>query len=143
MNLGEAVRILERRCNIMARVGCQSVQWCVGVVLVLMLCSGFQSASGLGVNWGTIALNPLPPADVVKLLQANGIKKVKFFDAAYDVVSSLAGTDIEVMVAAPNEMLAKLANVAGAADAWVKQNVTGFLSEGGGVNIKYVEFRYP
>jgi hypothetical protein len=108
----------------------------LGLLLSLMVFS-IQSASGLGVNWGTIALNPLPPAYVAKMLQANGIKKVKFFDAAYDSVSSLAGTGIEVMVAAPNEMLASLANVPGTADAWVKQNVTGFTSTKGGVNITY------
>jgi len=91
--------------------------------------------SGLGVNWGTISVNPLPPGYVAKMLQANGIKKVKLFDADYDVVKSLAGTDIEVMVAAPNDMLASLANDPKAADAWVKQNVTAFNFKGG-VNIK-------
>jgi len=115
--------------------------WSLGMILLMVF--SFQSASGLGVNWGTISLNPLPPSHVAKLLQANGIKKVKFFDVAYDSVSSLAGTGIEVMVAAPNEMLATLANVPGAADAWVKQNVTGFLSLKGGVNIKYCVFPSP
>ena len=101
-----------------------------------MLMVAMESASGLGVNWGTNSINPLPPGYVVKMLQANGIKKVKLFDAAYDVVSSMAGTDIEVMVAAPNDMLAALAYQSGAADAWVKQNVTAYNFKGG-VNITY------
>lgn len=104
------------------------------VVLGLLLClMSVQPASGLGVNWGTISLNPLPPTNVARLLVANGIKKVKFFDAAYDAVSSLAGTGIEVMVAAPNEMLKSLAVDPDFAKKWVKQNVTGFPS----VDIKY------
>lgn len=92
---------------------------------------------GLGVNWGTQAFNPLPPADVVKLMQLNGIKKVKIFDADYDVIRSLAGSGIEVMIAAPNDLLAKLAADSSAAEAWVKQNVTQFIFKGG-VDIKWV-----
>ena len=92
------------------------------------------SVSGLGVNWGTISINPLPLNYVVKMLQANNITKVKLFDANYDVVRSLAGTDIEVMVAAPNDLLATLASSPDAADTWVEQNITSFS----GVNITYV-----
>lgn len=99
--------------------------WCV-VMSVLLV-----GVSGLGVNWGTISINPLPPGYVVKMLQANGIKKVKLFDAARDVVKSLAGTGMEVMVAAPNDLLYSLANDPKAADAWVKQNVTAFNFKGG------------
>lgn len=113
-----------------------ALSWCVRVGM-LLLTVALQSVSGLGVNWGTISINPLPPGYVVKMLQANGIKKVKLFDADYDVVKSLAGTDIEVMLAAPNDMLASLANDPKAADAWVKQNVTAFNFKGG-VNIKWV-----
>lgn len=109
--------------------------WGVGVVLVLVM-GVMESVSGLGVNWGTISINPLPPGYVVKMLQANGIKKVKLFDADYDVLKSMAGTGIEVMVAAPNDLLATLAYQDGAADAWVKENVTAY-NFNGGVNIKY------
>jgi hypothetical protein len=98
-----------------------------------------QSVSGLGMNWGTNSINPLPPNYVVKMLQANNITKVKLFDADYDVVRSLAGTDIEVMVAAPNDLLATLASSSDAADSWVEQNVTSFS----GVNITYVFQSFP
>lgn len=104
---------------------------------MLLLMGASQFVSGLGVNWGTMSVNPMPPGYVVKMLQANGIKKVKLFDADHDVVKSMAGTDIEVMVAAPNDLLFKLATLKGAADAWVKQNVTRFNFKGG-VNIRWV-----
>lgn len=71
------------------------------------------------------------------MLQANGITKVKLFDADYDVVRSLANTGIEVMVAAPNDMLYSLANDPKAAPAWVKENVTQYLFTGG-VKIRWV-----
>lgn len=111
-------------------------QWRAWLGAMLLVCVVVvQSVDGLGVNWGTISVNPLPPGYVVKMLQANNITKVKLFDADFNVVRAMAGTNIEVMVAAPNAMLDTLANTPGAADSWVKENVTQFLISGG-VNIK-------
>jgi hypothetical protein len=93
--------------------------------------------AALGVNWGTNSINPMPPGYLVKMLQQNNITKVKLFDADYHVVSSMAGTGIEVMVAAPNDMLYNLATDPNAAPNWVKENVTQFLFNGG-VNIRWV-----
>lgn len=114
--------------------------WRVVVVTLLFLVVS-QTVNGLGVNWGTISVNPLPPGYVVKMLQANGIKKVKLFDAAYDVIRALAGTDIEVMVAAPNNLLATLAGDPKAAEDWVKANVTSYNFKGG-ANIRYDPSRH-
>jgi hypothetical protein len=54
---------------------------------------------------GTQATHPLPPKIVVKMLQENGIRKVKLFDADQATFSALVGTDIEVMVTIPNVLL--------------------------------------
>ena len=110
-------------------------QWRAWLGAMLLVSVVVQSVNGLGVNWGTISINPLPPGYVVKMLQANNINKVKLFDADFNVVRSMVGTNIEVMVAAPNDMLDNLANTPGAAANWVKENVTQFLISGG-VNIK-------
>jgi len=92
-------------------------------------------ATSLGVNWGTMSYNPLPNSIVVQMLQANQITQVKLFDANPDVIKSMAGTDLEVMVAASNDELASLAADPAAAVAWVSENVTQYLG-GNGVNIK-------
>lgn len=92
-------------------------------------------AKGLGVNWGTQATHPLPPTIVGQLLKDNGIAKVKLFDAEESVMSGLAGTGIEVMVAIPNKMLAAIASDPDAAKQWVRHNVTRY-NFNGGVNIK-------
>ncbi|KAG6498935.1 glucan endo-1,3-beta-glucosidase 8-like [Zingiber officinale] len=102
--------------------------------LLLGLCACV--VQGLGVNWGTMATHPLPPKTVVQLLKDNNITRVKLFDANSDSMSALAGTNIEVMVAIPNNML-KTMNDYGAARDWVKRSVTRYNFEGG-VNIKYV-----
>ncbi len=115
------------------------------VLMLLLVCLGVLQqeeenvgrvgATILGVNWGTVAFNPLPNSIVVKMLQANNITKVKLFDANPQVIKSMAGTNIEVMVAATNDELASLASSPAAAAAWVQENVTQYIG-GNGVNIK-------
>eukprot|EP00252_Welwitschia_mirabilis_P005726 TRINITY_DN16274_c0_g1_i1.p1 TRINITY_DN16274_c0_g1~~TRINITY_DN16274_c0_g1_i1.p1 ORF type:complete len:491 (+),score=38.89 TRINITY_DN16274_c0_g1_i1:164-1636(+) len=107
--------------------------WVVGFVMWVMAVHG---AEAMGVNWGTMAMQPLSPDIVVRLLKDNGIKKVKLFDAEEDTMQALAHSDIEVMVAIPNNMLKDIAGSSKAARDWVEQNVTKYYLQGG-VNIKY------
>ncbi|KAE8710562.1 Glucan endo-1,3-beta-glucosidase 5 [Hibiscus syriacus] len=94
------------------------------------------SVSGLGVNWGTMATHKLPPETVVQMLKDNGITKVKLFDADSKTMDALAGSDLEVMVAIPNDQLLAM-NSYDRAKEWVKKNITTYNFKGG-VNIKYV-----
>ncbi|XP_051141637.1 glucan endo-1,3-beta-glucosidase 8-like [Andrographis paniculata] len=95
-----------------------------------------DQGEGLGVNWGTMAAHKLPPKVVVQMLKDNGITKVKLFDADDSTMSALAGTNIEVMVAIPNDMLSAMGNF-DRAKSWVRRNITRY-NFNGGVNIKYV-----
>ncbi|CAA3019212.1 glucan endo-1,3-beta-glucosidase 8-like, partial [Olea europaea subsp. europaea] len=104
-------------------------------VLVFLFWGG-EFIEGLGVNWGTMATHKLPPKVVMQMLKDNGIKKVKLFDADQSTMSALAGTDIEVMVAIPNDQLAVMGSYDRAKE-WVRRNVTRY-NFNGGVNIKYV-----
>lgn len=110
--------------------------WFAGLI-IFVLGSMACAVEGLGVNWGTMALHPLSPDIVVQMLKDNGIKKVKLFDADGDTLRALANTDIEVMVAIPNNMLQHLSDSYKAAEKWVDKNVTRY-NFSGGVNIKYV-----
>ncbi|KAG8367998.1 hypothetical protein BUALT_Bualt16G0130900 [Buddleja alternifolia] len=83
-----------------------------------------------------MATHKLPPKVVVQILNDNGIKKVKLFDADQSTMSALAGTDIEVMVAIPNDQLSAMGTYHRAKE-WVSRNVTRYHFNGG-VNIKYV-----
>ncbi|KAK4432214.1 Glucan endo-1,3-beta-glucosidase 8 [Sesamum alatum] len=83
-----------------------------------------------------MATHKLPPKVVVQMLTDNGIKKVKLFDADQSTMSALAGTDIEVMLAIPNDQLSAMGSYDRAKE-WVKRNVTRY-NFNGGVNIKYV-----
>ncbi|CAN4084886.1 unnamed protein product [Withania somnifera] len=94
-------------------------------------------AEGLGVNWGTRATHPLPPDIVVKLLKENGFNKVKLFEADPGVLKALGRSGVQVMVGIPNDLLAPLAASVSAAERWVQQNVSSFISKNG-VDIRYV-----
>jgi hypothetical protein len=113
-------------------------QWFLKWFLVIGAVLGYicVCVEGLGVNWGTMATHKLPPKAVVQMLKDNGIKKVKLFDAEQSTMSALAGSDIEVMIAIPNDQLAVMTNY-DRAKQWVKKNVTRYHFNGG-VNIKYV-----
>ena len=102
--------------------------------LVVVALAVLPAADALGMNWGTQATHPLSPRIVVQLLRDNGIKKVKLFDADQGTLNALAGTDIEVMVAIPNNLLDIMNDKDNARD-WVRHNVSRYHFDGG-VNIK-------
>ncbi|XP_075480897.1 glucan endo-1,3-beta-glucosidase 5-like [Primulina tabacum] len=111
-----------------------------GEILLLLFCMFAVAAvveSGIGVNWGTLALHRMSPETVVDLLKDNKISKVKLFDADPTSMRALMGSGIEVMVGIPNEMLALLSASTSASDLWVSQNVSSYMVKGG-VNIKYI-----
>ncbi|CAN1190473.1 Glucan endo-1,3-beta-glucosidase 8 [Linum perenne] len=107
------------------------------LLLEMVIIGGcYYSVDGLGVNWGTMATHKLPPKTVVEMLKANGIQKVKLFDADSKTMHALAGSNIEVMVAIPNDQLQTM-NDKDAAQDWVKRNISRYVFNGG-VNVKYV-----
>ncbi|GAQ84451.1 hypothetical protein KFL_001890150 [Klebsormidium nitens] len=92
----------------------------------------------IGVNYGSLlSSTPLAYSVVVDLMQKNGFSKVKLFDTNSGVLSALAGTGIEVMVAAPNGELPNLAANVSYASSWLAANVKPHLGVGflAGANI--------
>lgn len=69
------------------------------------------------------------------MLRDNGFKKVKLFEADEESLSALAGSDIEVMVAIPNNMLQEMSDDPAVATDWVAENITTYIFNGG-VNIR-------
>jgi len=108
----------------------------LAAALVAAAVAGLPAAGALGVNWGTMATHRLPSGIVVRMLEDNGIRKVKLFDADPGPMDALAGSGIEVMVGIPNNMLDMMTDYGTARD-WVHQNVSNYNFDGG-VNIKYV-----
>lgn len=112
-----------------------AVTMLVAAALLLALLPRAADAA-VGVNWGTVSAHRMPPPVVVDLLRANGIAKVKLFDADPAVLRALAGSGVQVMVGIRNEALAGIAASPAAADAWVAQNVSRYVAARGGVDIR-------
>ncbi|KAG9140816.1 hypothetical protein Leryth_022546 [Lithospermum erythrorhizon] len=108
-----------------------SIMLCVFVVFM------GSKGSSLGVNWGTMSSKQLSPKSVVKMMIDNGFDKVKLFEADDKILEALIGTDIEVMLAVPNNMLQEISQNPLAAADWVDANVTTYCYSGG-VKIRYV-----
>lgn len=95
-----------------------------------------RPVDGLAVNWGTRALHPLPGEITVRLLRDNGFDKVKLFEADPNALRALGHSGLQVMVGLPNELLAGVAGSVNAAEQWVLQNVSTYISKYG-VDIRY------
>ncbi|KDP35551.1 hypothetical protein JCGZ_08989 [Jatropha curcas] len=104
---------------------------------ILLLASFILGESAIGVNWGTVSFHKLKPSTVVDLLKDNKIEKVKLFDADPEVMRSLMGSGIQVMVGIQNDMLAPISSSTAVSDLWVRQNVSRYMVKGG-VDIRYV-----
>lgn len=109
----------------------------VSFVIISLYGNLFTETEGIGVNWGSQASHPLPPATVVRLLKDNGIQKVKLFEADSEILSALSRSGIQVMVGIPNDLLAPIAGSVAVAERWVSQNVSAHVSSNG-VDIRFV-----
>ncbi|KAJ4764722.1 hypothetical protein LUZ62_075097 [Rhynchospora pubera] len=100
----------------------------LGVCFFLLFCLLSASSEGgtIGVNYGRVADNLPSPSSVVQLLKANNITHVKIFDANSEVLNALAGSDIEVTVMVPNQLLQTTATSPSFAALWVQDNVAPY-----------------
>lgn len=108
----------------------------VGAVALLLLPPSAAASAAVGVNWGTMMSHPIHPSAVVEMLRANGVDRVKLFDADPWTVAALAGSGVQAMLAAPNDQLESLARDPRRARDWVRHNVTDNLNAG--VDVRYV-----
>ncbi|KAM0053076.1 putative glucan endo-1,3-beta-D-glucosidase [Helianthus debilis subsp. tardiflorus] len=100
------------------------------LLLLLILSASFVGIFGIGVgvNYGRIANNLLPPSQVSNLLKSLNINRVKVYDADPKVLQAFAGTDIEIIIGLGNEYLQRMRDPQ-QAQAWIQQNVQPYLSE--------------
>jgi hypothetical protein len=66
----------------------------------------------IGVNYGTLANNLPPPAQVAHfLLESTIINRVRLFDASTEILRAFAHTGIAVTVTVTNDQIPHLTNI--------------------------------
>lgn len=96
----------------------------ISILLLLLLHVASSSATGIiGVNYGRIADNLPDPTKVVQLLKSNGIDRIKLYDTDSTVLKALAGSNIAVTVALPNNLLSSAAANQAFTDNWIQSNI--------------------
>ncbi|KAJ8766522.1 hypothetical protein K2173_023769 [Erythroxylum novogranatense] len=94
--------------------------------LLLTLFDLSEAVGTIGVNYGRVANNLPTPTNVVQLLKSQGINRVKLYDTDSTVLTALANSDINVVVALPNELLSSAAGDQTFSDNWVKANISSY-----------------
>ncbi|KAL3521673.1 hypothetical protein ACH5RR_019822 [Cinchona calisaya] len=91
------------------------------LVLALVHIQGIEGT--IGVNYGTVADNLPPPAQVAHFLLENSIiNRVKLFDANPEILSAFAHTGIAITVTVPNNQIPNLTKLS-FAQQWVKTTI--------------------
>ncbi|CAA6654975.1 unnamed protein product [Spirodela intermedia] len=99
-----------------------------GASAVLLLLCSFQVAFSLsiGVNYGALADNLPPPAQVAAFLKENTfIDRVKLFDANPVFIRAFAGTGVSMVVTVANGDIPGLAKLPAARD-WIAAHIAPF-----------------
>ncbi|KAL5723786.1 hypothetical protein ACHQM5_007138 [Ranunculus cassubicifolius] len=94
----------------------------IQLLFFFLFFSAKASASAVGVCYGRVANNLLPPTQVVNLVKLNGITKVRLFDADPTVLQAFSGSGVSLMIGVPNEILPDLASGGPAAASYWLQN---------------------
>ncbi|KAB2601452.1 glucan endo-1,3-beta-glucosidase 11 [Pyrus ussuriensis x Pyrus communis] len=100
------------------------------IFLAFTLCFsdiGFlQGATSLGINYGQLGDNLLPPEKVLDLLSSLKITKARIYDTNPQVLTAFANSGVELMVTIENAMLGQLMNPQ-AAFQWVSSHIKPYF----------------
>ncbi|KAF1892451.1 hypothetical protein Lal_00010916 [Lupinus albus] len=88
----------------------------------------------IGICNGRVADN-LPHAEaVINLYKTNGIMRMRIYDPDPETLKALRGTNIELVVGLPNELIQSIATNAAEATEWIQNNIQTYAQD--------VKFRY-
>lgn len=85
------------------------------------------AGGAIGINYGTVADNLPPPAEVAHfLLQSTIINRVRLFDANPEIIKAFAHTGIAITVTIPNNQIPQLTKLS-FAEQWVKASIVPYV----------------
>ncbi|KAE9620249.1 putative glucan endo-1,3-beta-D-glucosidase [Lupinus albus] len=93
-----------------------------------------EAAQSIGVCYGRVADNLPSAEEVIGLFKANGIERMRIYDPDLPTIQALRGSNIELSVGVPNQVIQSFATNAAAATEWVQNNIQTYAND--------VKFRY-
>lgn len=91
--------------------------------------AGATNSNRIGVNYGQLGNDLLPPSQSVQLLESMNAGLVKIYDANPEILRQLSGTSMHVSIMVPNDLIPKIASKRAEADLWVRENVLPYYPE--------------
>ncbi|KAL8143879.1 hypothetical protein V2J09_016911 [Rumex salicifolius] len=112
----------------------QNIQMSIATILLLSLIVSI-SGSDIGVNYGTLG-NNLPSAttsiDLIKSINGSG---VKIYGAQPEILKALNGTNLQVSVMIPNNLIINISTNQSMADEWIRINILPYYPQ---IHIRYL-----
>ncbi|KAK9733968.1 hypothetical protein RND81_04G104500 [Saponaria officinalis] len=94
-------------------------------LLVSVTCAAAFSAK-VGVNYGTLGNNLPKPMKSVELIETLKAKRVKLYNPDPHILKALNGTNIQVSIMVPNEIISNISANQTMADEWVRNNLVAY-----------------
>ncbi|KAK2971417.1 hypothetical protein RJ640_025367 [Escallonia rubra] len=101
-------------------------------LFLVSLLASFSSAeisAKVGVNYGQLGNNLRTPSKSIELIKTLKAKRVKIYDANPKILNALKGTDLQVSIMVPNELINSISTNQTLADQWVHTNVVPFYPD--------------
>lgn len=93
------------------------------------LCDFLAVEAAIGVCYGRVGTNLLPPSEAINLIKANGISRIRLFNPDPKALQPFSGTGIELLIGVPNEILPTLANSPVTTSMeWLQSNIFAHVS---------------
>lgn len=108
----------------------------VSLTSLLILFPHSTAAAPVGVCYGRVAIDLPTPSDVVNLIKSNGISTVRLFNADPEALKPFSGTEIELVIGVPNEVLPTLSNgTVSTSLEWLQSNIFAYVSP---IQVRYL-----
>ncbi|GMH30958.1 hypothetical protein Nepgr_032801 [Nepenthes gracilis] len=91
---------------------------------ISLFCAEFSAE--VGVNYGTLGNNLPKPSKSVELIKSLKAGQVKLYNPDPEILKALNGTNLQVTIMVPNELISNISSNQTLANEWVKNNVVPY-----------------
>ncbi|XP_021736902.1 probable glucan endo-1,3-beta-glucosidase A6 [Chenopodium quinoa] len=94
--------------------------------LLLSISSAATFSPKVGVNYGTLGNNLPKPTKSVELIKSLKAGRVKLYSPDPEILTALGGTNLQVSIMVPNEIISNISTNQKMANDWIKTNLVAY-----------------